>query len=128
MYTEIIKESLTKARDSGFISDDDLISLSNIKAWENHRKTKSRCGTAKYYPREKRFEIIIYPYKIIECFYNGYYFNGIKCGSVREAKINILKHEIAHVINTLHGGSGHDEKFSKISECLFGQSEFLVRP
>ena len=63
---------------------------------------------------------------------NDLYSNGMKCNSKLDCLINVLCHEIIHVIQFVYcgyGGSnsanGHDEYFMTLANNMFGFSEYF---
>lgn len=123
----VLKYSLIKAFTKGYIDGDTALRLADAIKFEFSKKFPAthlaRASMSSYVS----ITIRLYSKSIKEVYKQKYLINGILPKSFLHAIEIVVEHEIAHIINNIGGGSGHDAGFKRIAFNLFNHTEVVGR-
>lgn len=123
---KVLKYSLIEAYLKGFLDMKTVINLNSIIKFE-FSKDMPATYLSRVSMSSDGITIRLYKKSIKEAYKQKYLINGVNPKSFIHAIELVIEHEVAHVINNINGGSGHDEGFKSIALKLFNHTEAVGR-
>jgi hypothetical protein len=119
----VLKYSLINAYTKGYIDGDIALKLVDKVKFEFSKDLPTTYLARVSMSSDGSIVIRLYKKSIKEVYRQKYLLNGIKPTSFLHAIQLVVEHEIAHIINDIDGGNGHDESFKSIALNLFKHTE-----
>lgn len=124
---QIVVDSMMKAYTNGFLTLEDLCSLSEISVEYSSKPVRTMAGKVTYRNSSRTYSMTIYTIGIIRFMKEGKLFNGIKPDDTDHAIRLVIEHEVGHIINDFKGGRGHDKTFRSIMRKCYGHTAYNIR-
>lgn len=119
----VLKYSLINAFTKGYIDGDIALKLADKVKFEFSKDLPTTYLARVSMSSDGSIVIRLYKKSIKEVYRQKYLLNGIKPTSFLHAIQLVVEHEIAHIINDIDGGEGHDDNFKSIALNLFKHTE-----